>query len=80
MHMKRKDWDVDDIARQLRSIHRQAASPYNDGFTAVGCKQDLFQLKCLIEDLYEDTPTFSGEEVWHQQRTLDLLKKKHGRS
>jgi hypothetical protein len=80
MYMKRKDWDIDDISRQLRAIHRQAASPHNDGFTAVGCKQDLFQLKCLIEDLYQDTPPFSGEEQWHEQRTLDLLKRQHKKS
>jgi hypothetical protein len=76
MHLKKKDWDVADIVRQLRSIHRQASSPYNDGFTASGCKQDLYQLKCIIEDLYQDTPTFANEEEWHQQRTMELLAKK----
>lgn len=80
MHMKRKDWDLEDISRQIRAIYRQAASPYNDGFTAKGCKQDLFQLKCLIEDLYADIPKFSGEEEWHQERTVHLLKKKHNNS
>lgn len=77
MYMKRKDWDVDDISRQLRSMARQAASTYNDGYTASGCKHDLFLLKCLVEDLYEEIPTFAGEEQWHQERTLELLKKKH---
>jgi hypothetical protein len=76
MHLKKKDWDVADIVRQLRSIHRQANSPYNDGFTGSGCKQDLYQLKCIIEDLYDDTPTFANEEEWHRQRTMDLLAKK----
>lgn len=77
MHMKRKNWDVDDIARQLRAIYRQAASSYNDGYTASGCKHDLFILKCLIEDLYADIPSFAGEEKWYEERTLELLKKKH---
>lgn len=80
MHMKRKNWDVDDIARQLRAMQKQAASPYNDGYTASGCKHDLFILKCLVEDLYADIPTFAGEEQWHEQRTLDLLKKQHKKS
>jgi hypothetical protein len=78
--MKRKDWDIDDVARQIRAIHRQAASPYNDGFTAIGCKQDLFQIKCLIEDLYADTPIFDEEDQWQEQRTLDLLKRNHKHS
>ena len=80
MYMKRKDWDVAEVMRQVRAMHRQAASPYNDGFTAIGCKQDLFQIKCLVEDLYADTPTFEGEDKWHEQRTMDLLKKKHRHS
>jgi len=73
--MKRKDWDVGTIIQQIRSIHRQVTNPNNDGFTAVGCKKDLFQIKCLVEDLYNNTPTFSGEEEWHQNRTVELLKK-----
>ena len=80
MYMKRKDWDVAEVMRQIRAMHRQAASPYNDGFTAIGCKQDLFQIKCLVEDLYADIPTFAGEEQWYEQRTMDLLKRKHGSS
>lgn len=75
MYLKRKDWNINDIISQLRSIHYQAVNPWNDGFTASGCKKDLFQLKCLIEDLYNDTPNFSNEEEWYQERTLELLKK-----
>lgn len=76
MHMRQKNWDVADLHRQIRAIHTQVKNPFNDGFTAVGCKQDLFQLKCLIEDLYADTPNFAGEEEWYQARTIELLKKK----
>jgi len=76
MHTKRKDWNVGDIVRQLRSIHQQIISPHNDGFWAFACKEDLFQLKCLVDDLYLDTPNFIGEEEWHEQRTLNLLKRK----
>lgn len=72
--MKRKDWDVAEIARQIRAIHRQTVNPANDGFVASGCKQDLFQIKCLVEDLYNNTPTFANENEWHQQRLLELLK------
>lgn len=77
MYMKYKDWDVNNISRQLRSIHHQVSNPYNDGFTASGCKKDLFQLKCLIDDLYSNTPTFSNEGEWQEQRTVELLKRNH---
>jgi hypothetical protein len=73
--MKKKDWDVAEIMRQLNAIHRQINNRYNDGFTSAGCKQDLYQIKCHIDDLYQTTPTFTVEEEWHQQRLVDLLKK-----
>jgi len=77
MHLKKKTWDVAEISNQLRSLHYQINSGWNDGFTARGCKQDLFQLKCLIEDLYQDCPTFIGEEEWEETRTLQLLQRQH---
>ena len=74
--MKRKNWDVLAISHQLRAMHSQAVNPYNDGFTASFCKKDLFTLKCLIEDLYANTPAFVNEHEWHEERTLELLKQK----
>ena len=76
MYIKRKNWDVSDISQQLRSIHSQVVNPCNDGFTASFCKKDLFTLKCLIEDLYADTPAFVTEHEWYEERTLGLLKQK----
>lgn len=70
------NWDVADIERQLRSMSTEINSPYNDGFTASRCKQDLFRVKCLVEDMYNNSPTFSGEEEWEKLRTMDLLKRK----
>ena len=68
-------WNVDDICRQIRAAASQASDPRNDGWTASGCKQDLFQVKCLLDDLYADLPKFAGEEAWEQQRLVDLLKR-----
>lgn len=75
MYTKKKDWDVGTIINQLRSIHRQVCNPYNDGFSASGYKYDLFQIKCLIEDLYQNTPTFANEDEWQQKRLLEILMK-----
>ena len=71
-----KNWDVNDIATQLHRIGIEASSPYNDGWTASGCKHELFQLKCLIEDIYRKLPTFVGEEEWEKERVAELLKRK----
>lgn len=49
-------------------------SPYNDGWTASACKQELYMLKCWLEDEYQRLPTFVGEEKWEQERLIRKLK------
>jgi hypothetical protein len=70
-----KRWDLPDLYSQVRALTSEISSPYNDGFTAMSCKEELYQLKCFIEDRYRDLPKFSGEEKWEQQRLVDQLKK-----
>ena len=59
------------IRRSLGEIH----SPYNDGFTGMSCKKELYMLKCWLQDQYAELPTFSGEEKWEQERLVSILKK-----
>ena len=63
------------IKDALRKIMGEIHSPYNDGWTSSGCKQELYQLKCWLEDKYKELPTFVGEEQWEQERILELLKR-----
>ena len=70
-----KRWDPQDIQNQIGRMITEICSPYNDGWTASGCKQELYQLKCYIEDAYKDLPTFVGEEKWEQERLIQLLQK-----
>jgi hypothetical protein len=58
------------IRRSLSEIH----SPFNDGYTQMGCKQELYMLKCWLEDEYNKLPTFTGEEKWEQERLIQVLK------
>ena len=51
----------------------EIASPYNDGWTSSSCKQELYQLKCWLEDEYSKLPTFVGEEKWEQERIIQVL-------
>lgn len=71
-----KNWDVTDISNQLRRLYVEASSPYNDGWTASTCKYELYQLKCLIDDMYKQLPTFAGEEEWGKERVVEILKRK----
>ena len=70
-----KNWDVGSIMTQIRRLIGEIRSPYNDGYTGMACKQELYQLKCFIEDQYQDLPKFVGEEEWEKQRLIQKLKK-----
>ena len=59
------------VRKSLVEIH----SPHNDGWTSSSCKHELYMLKCWLEDEYKKLPTFVGEELWEQQRLLEILKK-----
>jgi hypothetical protein len=41
----------------------------------MSCKQELYQLKCWLDAEYKKLQTFPGEEVWEQERLIELLKK-----
>jgi hypothetical protein len=71
-----KRWDVNNIATQLHRMALEASNPRNDGWTASGCKKEMYQLKCLIDDIYQKLPVFQGEEEWEKERVAELLKRK----
>ena len=59
----------------IRGVLSEIHSPYNDGFTSSYCKQELYQLKCWLDDEYRKLPTFVGEEAWEQDRLVEILKR-----
>jgi hypothetical protein len=61
-------WDI-------RKVLDEINSPYNDGFIQSDCKKELYLLKCWLEDEYAKLPTFVGEEIWEQERIIQVLKK-----
>ena len=79
MHLKKKDWDINGIANQIRSLSRECSSPYNDGFTAFHLKQDLYQLKHIIDTALTEAPDFGQlEKDWltdqEKKRIINILK------
>jgi hypothetical protein len=67
--------DLDPAYRAIRNSVSEIGNSRNDGFTASHCKQELYQLKCWLEDQYVRLPTFVGEEKWEQQRLVQILKR-----
>lgn len=63
-----KRWDVSDIQRQILAAAGHCKHPGSDGFTAWGTKQDLYQIKWLIDHALESCPNFSPEEAWIKEQ------------
>jgi hypothetical protein len=67
--------NIESAYSAIRSSIVEISSPYNDGWTSSTCKQELYQLKCWLEDEYNKLPTFADEEKWEQERIIQVLKK-----
>ena len=66
--------DLTEAYRAIRQSIGEIRSPHNDGFTGRHCKQELYQLKCWLEDQYNSLPTYDGEDKWEQDRIIEILK------
>jgi pyruvate/2-oxoacid:ferredoxin oxidoreductase beta subunit len=75
MRMGFKQPDLTDARHAIGKALVEIYSPYNDGWTQMSCKKDLYMLKCWLDDRYESLPKFSGEEEWEQDRLVEILKK-----
>ena len=69
----KKNWEVGDITSQIHSLAREITSPYNDGYTQWHCKQDLYQIKQLVDQALARSPDFGDLE----QEWLQTQEKKH---
>jgi hypothetical protein len=66
----RKPMDYNSVSHQIYMTGVEINSMYNDGFTQSMMKQDLYKLKWLIDEIIQDSPTFSDEEEFlkeHEQ-------------
>jgi len=73
------DIDVKDgvtAAKFVKHLADVCRDPLTNGFASCYCKQQLFVLKCFIEDQYKTLPNFPEQEKqWEQERLLEILKK-----
>ena len=68
--------DLDGVRNAIGKVLVEIHSPYNDGWTQISCKEELYMLKCWLEDEYNSLPTFIGEEQWEADRMWNRLKQK----
>ena len=74
----RKPLDVIEIVRQINVATYECNSVQNDGFTSWNIKQDLYQIKWILEAALKSCPEYSHEAQWlkeqEQKRIIKILK------
>lgn len=74
MYDQKKDWDVENIASQLRALHFSSKMSMNDKLRA-DIKKDLYQIKFLVDNLLKKIPEFENERNWlENQDKVRLVK------
>ena len=76
----KKPLEVANIAQQINSAAYTCQSPYTDGFNGWCVKQDLYQLKEILDDAISRCPSFgTTEDEWlreqEQRKIIRILKK-----
>ena len=75
----RKDWDLNAIKHGIWAMRHECTSSYNDGFVAWGVKQELYELKWLIDESLRKCSTFAPEAEWlkqkEQEKIIEILKR-----
>jgi hypothetical protein len=74
------NYNMSNIETQVRHLYYECNNPRNDGYVCWGMKQDLYQLKWLVDGLLQKTSKFSGEDEWlkqqEQNKIINILKDK----
>lgn len=69
----KKPMDYNSVHHQIYMAGVELRSPYNDGYTQWGIKQDLYRIKWLVDSILNDSGQFSGEEEFlkeHEQKVM----------
>ena len=74
-----RNWSIKEVENQLQRIYYACTDPRMDGFVTWGCKQDLYRVKFLVDELLEKCPTYSVEAEWlrelEAEKIVQILKK-----
>lgn len=69
-------YDIIEAQRQIRSAANELNDSRTDGFIAWGVKQDLYQLKWMLDELIKNSAGFGSiEDEWlKEQEARRLIK------
>lgn len=74
-----KPLNPEPIIREIHKAAHECGHPMNDGFVSWGIKQDLYQIKWIIDEAIRNCPTFGDIEAqWlkeqEQKQLIRILK------
>jgi hypothetical protein len=58
----------EEIRERLRWLISHMNDPRMDGFNQFGAKQELYEIKWIVDKALDDAPTFSIEKDWLEER------------
>lgn len=71
----KKALDVNSIIQQINTAAYDCSDPRNDGFVSWGVKQDLYQIKEILDAAIRRCPVFSPEQEWlREQEKKKVIK------
>lgn len=56
------------MQKRIREVISQMNDPRNDGFVAFGAKQELWEIKWMVDEALSDAHEFSIEKEWLDSR------------
>ena len=68
-----KNWNTNEVRNELNKIYWACTDPRMDGFVTWGCKQDLYRVKFMIDDMLSKCPTYSVEEEWLREQEAEKI-------
>ena len=68
-----KRWNVAEIENQLQHMYWACSDPKMDGFVTWPCKQDLYRVKFLVDELLKKCPEYSVEAQWLREHEAEQL-------
>lgn len=68
-------WSVEAVENQLQRMYYACTDPKMDGFVTWGCKQDLYRVKFLVDELLKKCPEYSVEAEWLREQEAEKIVK-----
>lgn len=76
-----KNWDADRVISECQKMYFGANDPYVTGWNNWPCKQDLYRVKFVLDEMMDKAPTYVGEKEWlnemEKEKVWQTLKNKN---